>query len=42
MCLQQLSVLHLLNNLLTSKIYVPEFHRIPQKLSTCRSHLFVD
>ena len=34
MCLQQLSVLHLLNNLLISKIYFPEFHRTLQKLRT--------
>ena len=34
MCLQQLSVLHLLNNMLISKKIFPDFHRTLQKLCT--------
>ena len=44
MCSQQLSVLHLINNLLISKIYFTEFHKVFtfQKLLTCGSHVSVD
>ena len=44
MCSQQLSALHLMNNLLISKTYFLEFHSVFafQKLLTCRSRIFVD
>ena len=44
MCSQQLSVLHWMNNLETSKIYITEFHNIFafQTLLTCKSHIYID
>ena len=44
MCLQQLPVLHWMNNLLTSKICFTEFHNFFafQKLLTCRSRISAD